>query len=355
MSIDPQSRRDEMADDEPEEIVVVADEGDWRSLGGRVRAYLELIRAPAVFTALADVMLGFFFAYRPNFFYESGFPWTPPWTLLAMLLGASALLYTAGMVLNDFFDAQVDARERRRRPIPSGRVGRGAAGWLGAVLLLGGVGLAWVASLYAGGLRSGLIGSGLTAAVLLYDGLLKKTALGPLAMGACRMLNVLLGMSAGSKEFAPVYEEFSAVHYVLAGGVGLYIVGVTLFARREAGRSNPAILAAATAIMAAGIGLIGWFPNWANAAGMTLFLSEPFSQWQQFLGLIGALILYRCLMAIIGGGQPAHVQRAVANCLRSLIVLDAFACYIAAGREPAIAIFCLLVPTLLLGRWLYST
>src|SRR4051812_43545983 len=89
--------------DEPEELNVVADEAESvgpEQRGGRGRAYLELIRAPAVFTALADVMLGFFFAYRPSV-YDWGFPWTPPWTLLAVLLGASALLYTAGMVLND--------------------------------------------------------------------------------------------------------------------------------------------------------------------------------------------------------------------------------------------------------------
>ena len=352
MTIDPQP-----SSDEPEELIVVADDAEDAAPEkcGCLRAYLELIRAPAVFTALADVLLGFFFAYRPTLFFEAIVPWTPPWALLAMLLGASLCLYMAGMVLNDFFDAQVDARERPRRPIPSGRVGRGTAGGLGAVLLIGGVGRGWGASLYAGGWRLGLVASGLAAAVLLYDGFLKKTPLGPLGMGACRMLNVLLGMSAGSLKFAPVYEELSTVHYVLAGGVGLYIVGVTLFAQREAGRSSPTLLTAAAAIMAAGIGLIGWFPNWAEAAGVSLALADPFSQWQQFLGLIGALILYRCLMAIIGGGQPAHVQRAVANCLRSLIVLDAFACYVVAGPGPAIAIFCLLVPALLLGRWLYST
>src|SRR6476660_3397733 len=106
MTIDPQPQSDE-----PEGILIVADEGESRQSGSRVRAYLELIRAPAVFTALADVMLGFFFAYRPTLF-DPQLPPTPPWALLVILLGASALLYTAGMALNDFFDAQVDARER---------------------------------------------------------------------------------------------------------------------------------------------------------------------------------------------------------------------------------------------------
>src|SRR2546423_324402 len=130
MTSDAPSKRDE-----PEELIVVADEAEAvAEPGGAVRAYLQLIRAPAVFTALADVLLGFFFAYRPSLFSEAMLPWTPPWDLLAMLLGASLCLYMAGMVLNDFFDAQVDARQRPRRPIPSGRVRRGTAGWLGAGL-----------------------------------------------------------------------------------------------------------------------------------------------------------------------------------------------------------------------------
>jgi hypothetical protein len=115
------------------------------------------------------------------------------------------------------------------------------------------------------------------------------------------------------------------------------------------------MLTAAVLVMAAGIALIAWFPNWADDAGLSLALISPFTRWQQFVGLVGVLIVYRCVMAIMSGGEPAYVQMAVGQCLRSLIVLDAFACFAAAGLVPSIAIFCLLVPTLVLGRWLYST
>ena len=40
-------------------------------------------------------------------------------------------LYAAGMVLNDAFDAELDARERPERPIPSGRISRSRHGVLG--------------------------------------------------------------------------------------------------------------------------------------------------------------------------------------------------------------------------------
>ena len=75
-----------------------------------------------VFTAASNVIAGFLIA--------SG-QWSPA-VVLATLIAASACLYAAGMVLNDAFDAELDARERPERPIPSGRIARRAAfaaGW----------------------------------------------------------------------------------------------------------------------------------------------------------------------------------------------------------------------------------
>ncbi len=40
----------------------------------------------------------------------------------------------------------------------------------------------------------------LTAAIFLYDGWLKRTLVGPVGMGACRFLNVLLGMSPAAAD-----------------------------------------------------------------------------------------------------------------------------------------------------------
>src|SRR5256885_16880631 len=127
-----------------------------------------------------------------------------------MPLAASLCLHMAGMVFTAFSDAQVDARRRPRRPIPSGRVRRGTAGWLGVGLLLSGVVLGWVADLSAGGWRIGLVTSGLAVAVLLYDAPLEETPLGPLRMGACPVLSWLFGMSGRSPEVAPGCAEVFA-------------------------------------------------------------------------------------------------------------------------------------------------
>ncbi len=93
----------------------------------RLRAYVELLRLPAVFTAMADVALGFLFTH----------PTLEPWRIFVALWLASSSLYLAGMVLNDVFDAQLDARERPERPIPSGRIARavGRRDWASACCL----------------------------------------------------------------------------------------------------------------------------------------------------------------------------------------------------------------------------
>jgi len=79
----------------------------------KLLAYLRLFRLPNVFTAMADVAMGFLFVRQS----------LEPISMFACLLVASSLLYTAGMVLNDVFDYEVDRQERPQRPLPSGQIG----------------------------------------------------------------------------------------------------------------------------------------------------------------------------------------------------------------------------------------
>ncbi|MCH8045030.1 MAG: UbiA family prenyltransferase, partial [Planctomycetes bacterium] len=185
---------------------------------GALRAHLELLRLPNVFTAMADVLLGFWFTHSERT------------DVLLLLVAASSSLYLAGMVLNDVCDVAQDTAERPGRPIPSGRISLSRARGIGWTLLVIGVALGWSVSLLTGEVRSGMVASALAVLVFAYDAVLKRTPLGPLAMGGCRMLNVLLGMSA----FGGAWQSY---HVVVAGGLGLYIVGVTLLARREAAAS----------------------------------------------------------------------------------------------------------------------
>jgi 4-hydroxybenzoate polyprenyltransferase len=300
-----------------------------------MRAYLQLMRLPNVFTAMADIALGFLFTHERL---------APLWQF-ALLLATSSLLYLAGMVLNDFFDQEQDARERPLRPLPSGRISPATAKRLGLGLLASGTALGWGTSAASGDVRSGVVATLLAAAVLAYDGWLKKTLVGPVVMGACRTLNVLLGMSLAD-------GGWHAVHWVVALGIGLYIVGVTVFARSEARASGKTQLLLGTLILAGGIALVASLPAWASGGEWPPIEAPP--RWYVFWGLIGLLIAGRCLRAVLEPSPPL-VQAAVRSCIFSLVVLDAGACTAVQDMTSAAAILLLLAPTLLLGRWIYST
>jgi 4-hydroxybenzoate polyprenyltransferase len=183
-----------------------------------VTAWRQLLRAANVFTAASNVIAGFLIV-------RGG--WSPE-GVLALLVASSASLYLAGMVLNDVFDAELDAVERPERPIPSGRIARSTAATVGWALLAAGLAGSWAAAWLHGYAMPGLIGTLLALAIVEYDRALKATWVGPVAMGWCRVLNVLLGASASSS----LATEYAAMGYAL--GIGLYTAALTLAARSEA-------------------------------------------------------------------------------------------------------------------------
>jgi 4-hydroxybenzoate polyprenyltransferase len=299
-----------------------------------LRPYAQLVRLPNVFTALADICLGALVT--------GALP--ARWLPFALLLLASACLYSGGMVWNDYFDLEQDRRERPFRPLPSGKVTPHAALLLGVVLLGAGGGLAWLAGwLHSTGTTTAILAGCLIAAILLYDGWLKRTWAGPVGMGACRFLNVLLGLSLAE----PPRWQLSIY---LALVVGVYIVGVTWFARREAHTSNPALLAGAAAVML--VGLLLSLP-------VPVFLAE--SPWPR-----NTLLLFPYLVVAFGflvgipvwraiaEPAPDRVQAAVKRAVLGLVVLDAILATAAVGWY-GLLLLLLLLPALYLGRWLYST
>ena len=313
-------------------------------------SYMRLFRLPNVFTAVADVMMGFL-VVRGSF---------EPVAAFVCLVGASCLLYLAGMVLNDVYDLDVDARERPARPLPAGEISPVWAKWLGYELLLLGVALGSLAG-YAqwDGIaipwRSGAVVSLLAACVVGYDIGLKATALGPAVMGACRMLNVLLGMSLAPAVAAGGPALLLGFHWpqiVLAAGLGVYVAGVTWYARTEAKESNQRQLAAGTGVMVLGIALFGTFPMLGPMGGSDTQMDARW--WWLLLAMLGFTIVRRSLSAALNP-SPSAVQVAVKQAILSLIVLDAAATLMVRGPQMALIVLVLLVPAIVLGRWVYST
>ncbi len=309
---------------------------------GGVLPWLRLMRLPNVFTAIADVSMGYLFVR----YTVDDVP------LLVCLIAASACLYTAGMVFNDLFDREIDARERPFRPIPSGRVSASAAGLLGTILLIVGVVLGavsgWLPSATAEmPWRGGLIAIALAGCILGYDGFIKHTPLGPVAMGACRFFNVLLGMSAGSPADGAQFLGYGLGEILAATGIGVYIVGVTWFSRSEAGVSRSTSLMGALAVMLSGVAILGASLLHVPVRG------SHFTYWL-LLGLLMFGVLRRGSVAALDP-VPEKVQAAVKLSILSLIWLDATMAVAVSGPEYGVAIAALLIPALILGRWVYST
>ena len=311
----------------------------------KLLSYLRLLRIPNVFTAIADIAMGFLFVTH-SLVPAGGF---------FLLVVATCGLYLAGMVLNDVFDVEVDRVERPERPVPSGEVSLPTARIIGFALLLVGVVAAVIAGLLfhessVHGMRSGIIAALLAACVLIYDGGLKKTFMGAIAMGSCRTLNVLLGMSLfPASGPAPVWFTFSAAQWSVAGGIGIFIAGVTWFARTEARTSNRLVLAFGLIVRLLGLGVMA---SMERLGKETLFSNEVV--WPALLTLLMVAVFRRGIMAV-ANPLPAHVQSTVKQAIFSLIVLDASVCLAVRGPMWAIAILLLLVPMVALGKWVYST
>jgi 4-hydroxybenzoate polyprenyltransferase len=286
---------------------------------------------------MADSAMGFLFT-RPEF--APGDGWR-----VAVLIAASSSFYAAGVVLNDVHDYRTDLEERPDRPLPSGRVPLSVARWLGWELLVIGVAMSWTAAALSGTARPGLVGLALAACVVLYNGLLKPTILGPIAMGACRFSNVLLGMSVA---VGPWRDE----HWLVAVAIGTYVVGVAWFARTEAEHSGRLHLSLATAVILSGFGILSFLPDMTEET-IDWLLSHP-ERWTLLMLVLGAVIGYRCLRAVIDP-TPYRVQTAVTVCILSLVILDAAACFVVRGLFGAVLVLVLLIPAVVLGRWIYST
>jgi 4-hydroxybenzoate polyprenyltransferase len=299
------------------------------------RAYARLLRLPNVFTAIADICLG---ALASRALFPDSGQGLASWLLLA---ASSACLYSGGMVWNDFFDLEQDRRERPFRPLPSGEVSRPAAVRLGVILLLTG----WLFAVLAGwrpdkwNATSASVAGVLVAAILLYDRWLKRTWMGPLGMGACRFLNVMLGLSLAGNLGGVAGVQLALV-------IGVYIVGVTWFARTEAQLSGKTALTGAALTMLAGLVLAVPLPTHVSPE----IRSSLFLYLLVGLGFLIGLPVCRA----IAQPTPVHVQAAVKRAIMGLVALDASLATIYAGLA-GLAILLLLIPALCLGSWIYST
>jgi 4-hydroxybenzoate polyprenyltransferase len=258
-------------------------------LNGVLRGYLELLRPANVVTAVADVLAGYAVAGRAN---APVLPW---------LLTATVCLYAGGVVLNDFFDRGLDAVERPERPIPSGRVPAPRAAALGAAFLAAGV-IAAAQGTWA----AAAIAAAIVVLVVLYDARVKRHAIaGPVNMGLCRGLNLLLGVAAVPAALAGSWP-IALISVV-------YIAAVTTVSRGEVhgGKAGGAAFAL--------ISLVGVL------AALTVIGLDAGGRGISAL-VLTALLGYRVLppfWRVHNDPQPLVIRRAVKTGVLSLVFVDA--------------------------------
>ena len=295
-------------------------------------AWLQLVRLPTIFTALSNIFCGFLITHRvPQIKVAELTAQKELWLLLLSTSG----LYLGGMVLNDVFDAKLDALERPERPIPSGRIALRSAAILGSVLMLTGVLAAAMA-----GTPSLIIAVMIVPCVLVYNSVLKCTIAAPLGMGACRFLNLMLGASAVS-DWSDLWQ---ALPVTVAAALGIYIIGVTVFARNEAGQSNPALLVCGMIILIGGISLDAWAISTCGAS------ANAVSGSRMALLILSLNLLMRAAAAI-PSGSPRRVQKTVGLMLLCIIFLDAIMVFaMTADAKLAALVIMLVAPASLLRR-----
>ncbi|HWO67962.1 MAG TPA: UbiA family prenyltransferase [Umezawaea sp.] len=272
-----------------------------------MRAYVELVRAPAALTVLGDTVAGAA---------ASGNPLRGRRALLPL---ASVALYWSGMALNDWADRDLDAVERPERPVPSGRISPNRALAVAAGLSATGLGLA----AWAGGRDSLRVAVPLALAVWSYDTVLKSTPAGPLGMAACRALDVLLGAGAvGARGALPA-----------AAAVAGHTLGVTALSRGEVhGTSAPVARAVlGGTVLSALAAVAGPSANW----------------WHRLAGLTAAtgyaVTVGRAQFAAVKTPDAASVRTATKAGIHGMVPLQS-ALAARAGSVSAAALVALALP-----------
>jgi hypothetical protein len=254
----------------------------------------------------------------------AGGSWQDP--RIAVVVVAMSLFYEGGMFLNDYFDRDIDARERPERPIPSFEIAPGRVAAIGWGLIAGGLVLLAILGLQALG-----VGLLLAAFIVAYDRHHKGNAFAPVLMGMCR-----------------------ALVYVIA-------------AMALAGTLSGSLIIAAIAMLAyvAGLSYAAWQERLDRPSNLwpLALLAVPLlvvaSTLQQ--GAI-AIAIYLCLVGAVGWAiyllmtrPPRGVPRAVGLLIAAVSLVDAAFIASVGAIGPALVAVTGFFATLALQRYISGT
>ena len=325
-----------------------------------VRQYLLLIRVPNLFTVPSNILAGYFATISTA---------NADVDQLLSLIVSSVLLYVSGIVLNDYFDINVDRKERPSRPLASGRITKRSALLLAVISIVAGNILALSVSW-----TSFIISGSLTLVIFAYNYRLKRNAISnPLAMGLARFLNVVLG---GSPALGLVLTN-DLILFFVGYCLFLYIAAISLLSRKEVSdtitffsRSSwiPIVLSASTIVLIIVsilvVGIYGYFRFdfifsliifSCVMSGTFLRLCVTLKRLTESTGEKPYKMNEEGVKDIDGMGASREIQRTIKTMILSIIILDSIFLSGLVGIYIGLVVLLLVIPPIVLGRKLYVT
>jgi 4-hydroxybenzoate polyprenyltransferase len=184
----------------------------------QLRAWAEVGRISNLPTTASNVLVGSVLG--------GGLTTHIDWLRAGAAWCAIAMLYLAGMILNDVADIAIDRNERPGRPIPSGRITRTNAGaavitLIVLALLITSI-LSWRASVAV---------AALVIIIAIYDFTHARSAVTVVLMGACRgLIYVIAALSVLESPNWPQVIIFASL-------MTIYTTSFSIIARRETSTS----------------------------------------------------------------------------------------------------------------------
>jgi heme O synthase-like polyprenyltransferase len=277
------------------------------------KEYLQLVRLPGIFTAFSNVLIGYFFSFSFN----------SEIIFLPYLLATSGMLFCSGMIFNDYFDYNLDKKERSFRPLPSGKISKHNALLIGFIFLI----LANISASFLG-FDSLIISLILSCIILFYNLKLKSISfLGIFNLSLIRMLNILLG-------FSIIGISFEFIQYLLP--LGIFVVGISILAKNEI-KSNLVIYKKLNKIIII-----------ITIASVSILVINNF-QFESllFLGLFSFLSVYSLFFK--------KIQNQITVQLLSIILLDSILISFFVPLEFSILVSLLILPAFVISKKLYVT
>jgi 4-hydroxybenzoate polyprenyltransferase len=300
-----------------------------------IRTWLQLFRAPNLFTVPGDPLAGYLLACFGAIEAETLWP----------AIGASLCFYAGGLLLNDLADLNEDRAERPGRPLPSGAARPTAVRAAAVALFAIAMGIsAWL------GVATLATGAALLAAIVAYNLFTKRLPLiGALNMGACRGLSMLLGATAvmhGDLTYSLLVRG-RLDHLVIALAlVVAFIAAVTHLARFETKQDVP--------------GSAKWLPVLSLAIGSWCFLAQvsPLTRTTPAVLFLVAIFSATQVAMKLTSNTATPVPPQIGQLIRLLLLIQAAFCAALGGVEGSLAAGALVMLwpiSRFVGLWFYAS